>query len=251
MITAGEQAAFADVVSALTDVDFPGNGIGTYNEKTTHRVLKFFFEPDEAFHEVPVGAYVADIRRDNRITEIQTSGFGAIRERLDFFLRSHEVTLVCPVYALKRIVWVDPETGLGERSVLSPKRGNVMHLLPEFGRLGDLFFSDSLCVKCVLLEGTEYRLKDGWGNGGKRGAHRLDRIPCRLADIVSVSNTDELRALMPFRAGDTFTSKDFATACGFSRKSTRDISMALRFLEKAGVTERAGKNGRAVVYRVR
>lgn len=251
MVTDSEKADFAKITGEFSESVFAESGIGTYNEKTTHRILKYFFEPDDAFHELPTGAYVADIRRDNRIIEIQTSGFAAIRDRLDFFLHSYEVTLVYPVYALKRIVWVDPESGLSGKSTLSPKRGKAINVLPELGRLGDLFFSDNLSVKCVLLEGTEYRLQDGWGNGGKRGAHRIDRIPGALIDIISVDSADDLRALIPFSQGDTFTSKQFAKACGFSQRSWRDIGMSIKFLGQAGVIEQSGKEGRAFVYRVK
>ncbi len=262
MVTDAEKARFAALAAAFSgnllpvkeapcdaDVLFDG-GIGTYNEKTTHRVLKSFFEPDVRFHEVPCGAYVADIKRDNRIIEIQTSGFAAIRGRLDFFLQSNKVTLVYPIYKTKRIVWVDPENGLSEKSVRSPKRGSELSLLPELGRIGDLFLSGGIEVKCMLLEGTEYRLRDGWGNDGKRGAHRIDRIPGALVDIISVCSADDLRALIPFDSGDSFTSKEFAKACGFSKRSWRDIGMAIKFLMQAGIAEHIGKEGRAFLYRV-
>lgn len=263
MVTDAEKARFAAVVAAFSGELRPSDdalsegdaisdkGIGTYNEKTTHRVLKSFFEPDAAFHEVPCGAYVADIMRDNRIIEIQTSGFAAIRDRLDFFLHSHEVTLVYPVYAVKRIVWVDPGSGLSGKSVLSPKRGRALNMLPELGGIAELFLSGRLEVKCMLLEGTEYRLQDGWGNDGKRGAHRIDRLPGALVDIISVRNADDLRALIPFGSGDSFTSKEFAKACGFSKRSWRDIGMSIKFLIQAGVVEHTGKEGRAFVYRVK
>lgn len=263
MVTDAEKASFAAALASYygdscTVRDFSheeyklsGAHIGTYNEKTTHRVLKCFFEPDASFHEIPCGPYVADIKRGNRIIEIQTSGFAAIRDRLDFFLQSNEITLVYPVYKTKHIVWIDPQSGLGEKSVLSPKRGSALFLLPELGALGELFLAGDIEVKCVLLNGTEYRLRDGWGNDGKRGAHRLDRIPDTLEDIVSVRNADDIRALIPYESGDTFTSKSFAKACGFSKKSWRDIGMSIKFLVRAGIAEQAGKAGRAFVYRVR
>lgn len=258
MITDAQKARFDELVGMLTDISGTSaeaissdSGIGTYNEKTTHRVLKSFFEPDVTFHEIPCGMYVADIKRGNRIIEIQTSGFAAIRDRLDFFLQSNEITLVYPIYKTKRIVWVDPENGVGDRSVLSPKRGNAVQLLPELGRIGDLFLSGGIEVKCMLLEGTEYRLRDGWGNDGKRGAHRIDRLPSGLVDIISVRTSDDLRALIPFESGDMFTSKEFAKACGFSGKSWRDIGMSIKFLIQAGIVEHIGKDGRAFVYRVK
>ena len=250
MIDDKDRKRFAETVSAVTSADSADSGIGTYNEKTMHRVLKYFFEPDDSFHEIPLGAYVADVRRDNRITEIQTSGFAAIRGRLDFFLRTDEVTVVYPIIGRKTLVWVDPESGNGSPPITSPKKGRAIHILPELGRLGDVFYNDKLLIKCVVVEATEYKLLDGWGSGGKRGSHRLDRVPTALIDVVDIANTDDVRSLLPFSPGDSFTSKEFAKACGFSHKSSRDISMALKFLEASGIAERAAKKGNAIVYRV-
>ena len=250
MISDRERQRFAETAKSLSSAQSVGGGIGTYKEKTMHRVLKYFFEPDEEYHEIPLGAYVADICRDNRIIEIQTSGFNAIRDRLDFFLRSNEVTVVYPILGKKRLVWIDPESGVGEAPVASPKKGRAVHILPELGRLGELFSNDALTVKCVIVEATEYKLRDGWGNGGKRGAHRLDRVPSALIDVVDVKDAEDARSLLPFCDGDSFTAKEFAKACGFSHKSTRDISMALRFLESSGIAERVGKNKNTIVYRI-
>ena len=58
-------------------------GIGTLGEKTLHAALKRYFEPDEHFREVAVGRYVADIMSPGGIIEIQTAGFGRLREKLN------------------------------------------------------------------------------------------------------------------------------------------------------------------------
>ena len=52
-------------------------GIGTLAEKSVHSVLKYYFAPDETFHEQKIGRFVADIRIDGEIYEIQT------KQRLD------------------------------------------------------------------------------------------------------------------------------------------------------------------------
>ena len=250
MIDELDKKRFTEAVKRIVSSGSPDVGIGTYKEKTMHRVMKVFFEPDDDYREIPIGAYVADIKRANRIIEIQTSGFAAIRDRLDFFLQSNEVVIVYPIIGKKHLIWIDPESGVTEEPILSPKKGRAVHILPELGRLGDLFHNELLSVKCVIVEATEYRLRDGWGNGGKRGSHRYDRVPIELVDIIEISNTDDIRALLPFLPGERFTSKDFARACGFSHKSTRDIGMALRFLETSGIIERTDKNKRTIIYSV-
>ena len=250
MISEIDRVVFLKSIETVSGNNALPSGIGTYKEKTLHRVLKFYFEPDDSFHEVKIGEYVADIKHDNRITEIQTAAFGAIKNRLDFFLRSYEVTVVYPILGKKYLVWVDPESGESSDAVLTPKKGRAIHVLPELGRLGRIFFDNSLSVKCVILEVTEYKMKDGWGNGGKRGAHRIDRVPSALIDIISINDTDDVRRILPYDTGDEFTSKEFAKKCGFSHKSTRDIAMSLKFLQEAEIVDRVSKSGNAYIYRV-
>ena len=250
MVSDIEKTDFLKAVERANEVASSPCGIGTFKEKSLHKVLKFFFEPDDTFHEIPVGDYIADIKRSNRITEIQTAAFNTIVNRLDFFLLDHEVTVIYPVIARKKLVWIDPESGESSPPVLTPKKGRAIHVLPELYRLGDLFFDKSLCVKCVLIEVVEYRMRDGWGNGGKRGAHRLDRVPTALIDIEMICGAGDVGRLLPFASGDEFTAKEFAKSCGFSYKSTRDISMALKFLVRAELVTHVSKIGNAFVYRM-
>ena len=250
MLCETDREVFLNAVERVKAQPLLEASIGTYNEKTIHRVLKYFFETDEAYHEVKLGDFVADVKCDNRIFEIQTAGFHAIKNRLDFFLQSNEVTVVYPVIGRKYLVWIDPETGDGTLPKLINKKGKAVSVLPELYRLGELFNSPYLTVKCIILEVTEYRLRDGWGRGGKRGAHRIDCIPSDILDIETVCGTDDLRRLIPFGKSEEFSAKEFARACGFSHKSTRVISMSLKFLKQSGVIESCSKAGNAVIYRL-
>lgn len=73
--------------------------IGTQKERLIHRTLKYFIEPDESCHEIPVGGYIADIfqRDTGHIWEIQSSGFDKLRGKLEAFLPEHQVTVVLPI----------------------------------------------------------------------------------------------------------------------------------------------------------
>ena len=237
---------FADAIRSIEIAEKDHGGIGTYNEKTLHAVLKNFFEPDSAYHEIPVDNYIADIKNPDGIIEIQTSGFGTIRDRLEVFLSLSEVTVVYPIAAVKSLVWIDPETGAAESKRKSPKRENAAQILPEMCRLCKIIKNERLHFVCAMLELTEYRIRDGWGNGGKRGSHRLDRIPTGIIDIVEIKTPEDLRRFVP---DGEFTSKDFASFSGFSPKSRRDISMALKLLEYTGTIEKCGKKRNAVIYR--
>ena len=49
-------------------------GVGTLGERTLHAALKYYLQPDPAFHEIKVGRWVADIQDSWGITEIQAGG---------------------------------------------------------------------------------------------------------------------------------------------------------------------------------
>ena len=130
-------------------------GIGTYQEKQLHALLKDFYCPERAFQEVRLtdellcgkytdltdaatrraaDRYVADILSEQgEIIEIQTSGFYPLAKKLHFYLCSTDfrVTVVHPVAAVKWMRWMNADTGeLSERR-RSPKRGGVKDVARE------------------------------------------------------------------------------------------------------------------------
>ena len=67
-----EDKSFSTALAVATSENRVRDGIGTLSEKTLHSFLKNYLEPDSSFHEIKVGRYVADIKKDGYITEIQT-----------------------------------------------------------------------------------------------------------------------------------------------------------------------------------
>ena len=59
------------------------NQIGTLSEKSIHSTIKKYIESNEHFHEVKVGNYIADIKIDNNIFEIQTQNFKNLLNTLE------------------------------------------------------------------------------------------------------------------------------------------------------------------------
>lgn len=75
-------------------------------EKTLHRALKAYFQPDPSKCEVRVGPYVADALTESGIVEIQTRSFYKLRPKLKAFLEQAPVTVVYPVPAIKWLIWI-------------------------------------------------------------------------------------------------------------------------------------------------
>ena len=61
-------------------------GIGTLSEKSIHRILKKFYEPDSDYYETALDGYVADIYKEGMVYEIQTANFKKMRDKLSVFL---------------------------------------------------------------------------------------------------------------------------------------------------------------------
>ena len=223
------------------------NGIGTLAEKTLHAAVKFYLEPDPAFHEVPHLGFVADVKNENGVTEIQTRSFERLRRKLALFLAEGPVTLVCPLPHVKYVLWLDPETGEVSRRRKSPKTGQPWHLLPELFRIGELLRHPTLSLLILLLDMDEYRNLDGWSRDRKRGSHRLERLPLTLHQQLWLREKANWRAMLPEGLPQEFTRQDFAKAGGFSERKS---DAALRVLCRMSLAERCGMRGRAYLYRL-
>ncbi len=156
------------------------SGIGTLGERSLHAVLKYWIEPDERRHEVklPCGL-VADIYDGERVVEIQTGSLYQLRGKLDRLLPFTPVTIVVPVVRKKTLVWLDPETGEATPPRRSPRVGGFWDRLPDLYWLLPYFSDPGLVVRLVELDLVESRARDGWGRDGKRGSHRVERVPSR------------------------------------------------------------------------
>ena len=219
-----------------------GGGIGTLGEKSLHAALKLYLEPEEVHREVMVGRFVADIVNEDGIMEIQTAGFGRLREKLDFYLPHYPVTVVYPVAGVKWLISVSGEGGMSRRR-RSPKAEGPWSILPELYSLREQLKHPGLRFCVPVLEVEEYRLKDG---RGRRGYTRWERMPVRLLDEVWVRGPADYPLLLPPGLPAEFTAQDFRRCGGFPPMNG---SLALSAARELGAVERVGSRGRAYLYK--
>lgn len=222
-------------------------GIGTLGEKTLHAVLKAAFAPDESKQEVKIGRFYADIADGDRIIEIQTRNFNALRGKLSFFLEKYTVTVVYPIAKVKWLIWTDPETGEASKPRKSPKTGRAGEVFFELYKIKPLLTHPNFRLCLVLLELTEYRNLDGWSHDRKKGSSRLERIPERLIEMISIERKEAYIKLIPQGLPEHFTAKEFGKAGGLS---PRCAQLALNVLRAVGTVRQTGKRGNAFVYEV-
>ena len=242
-ITENDRLRFASAVSAAEARVRAAGNIGTLGERTLHAALKLYYEPDTDLHEVGVGRYVADIKSDGGIIEIQTRRFASLAKKLDAFLPEGPVTVVYPLAAKKWIAMLDPETGtLGEKRK-SPKKETPLDALWELSFILPHLGDANLTVRLPMLEVLEFRRRGGrrWRNS----TTRLERLPLDLLDEAVLRTKDDYRALLPPGLPPVFTAADFKAA---AKRSNHFTQKALKTLCALGVAERCGKVRNAYLY---
>lgn len=239
-------ARFQTAKEKIIGVTRERRGIGTLSEKTVHAVLKYFYAPDEAMHEIPIGNYIADIYTGREIIEIQTRSFHAMRSKLSCFLQNYPVTVVYPIPHCKWISWIDETTGECSPKRKSPLTGNAYFAFPELYKLKMFLKNENLRFRFVLLDLDEYRLLNGWSRDKKKGSCRFDRIPIRIVDEIMIERREDYMQFVPLSL-DRFTSMQFAKAAHI-RKSLAQTTLNILF--ELGIVKRIGKQGNSYLYEI-
>lgn len=230
------------------------HGIGTLSEKTVHAVLKYYYAPNENYHEIKIGSYVADICKEGEIYEIQTRSFNTMRAKLSAFLTDYEVTIVYPVALTKYVRWIDPSTGEISVPRKSPKKGRIYDILPELYKIKSFLSNEHLHFEICFIEMEEYKILDGWSKDKKKGATKTDRIPKSICGLVTLYEPEDYyKFLMKNSDGKlqhlppTFTSKDIALLLSVNLKQAQLILHLLTYLE---LLQPIGKQGRLHLYQL-
>lgn len=221
------------------------SGIGTLAEKSVHLSLKYFIDSDTSHHEVPVSGFVADVLNDSGIHEIQTSGFGSMRRKLEAYLCLYHVEIVYPVIERRRVRWIEPSDGEIVREYMSPRHPRPAEIFSELLYLGDALTNERLSFTLVSLECEETRLCDGYGADKRRRATRIDTLPCELLGVRRFEHAADMGELLPYSAGDTFTADELRR---YLHAPGRAGWAALKVLEELSIIRRTGKSGRKIVY---
>ena len=220
-------------------------GIGTYSEKMLHRSLKFYFEPDEVYHEIEYCGAVADIKSDDGIIEIQTRAFENLIPKLSKFLVNDRVTVVYPIIENRVISRYDPETGEANTPRKSRKKGRCSDALAEIAKIREFIPNEKLRILVVMLDATETRLLKGKNKIGRKRTDKINCIPIALNRIISFESASDYAKLLPQELGERFTAVEFERVCGIKHIGSHG---ALMLLLKLGLLERERSGRAAYVY---
>lgn len=193
--------------------------IGTLNEGSLHATLKeMYSEPGDEF-EVPLGRFVIDIRRGNKLIEVQTVSFASMGRKLDHLLPDYDVLLVHPIA-------VETYLDRPDRAIRkSPKSGSIYSLFEELVSVPTLLDHPNLTIEVVLATVVKTQVIDEKARRGRGGFRTTDRRLREVLEKRRFSTPSDLLALLPTSdLPERFTTADIADVAGVPRAVAQRIA---------------------------
>ncbi len=215
-------------------------------ETTLHRQLKEHYAGPQAEIEVTVGRYRIDIVDGQRLIEVQHSGLSSIRDKTRDLLKQHDVEVIKPLIARRRLVKLEGEDGAELSRRWSPKRCDRLDVFHELLYFTSVFPHRRLTLRIPLIEIEETRYPF------RRRNRRRGQFKVQDQQLLSVVSEDvyrtrgDLRALLPGSLPKTFGTREIADAMGIDRWVAQRIAYVLR---KTGTVKQCGKSGNSLQYR--
>lgn len=210
--------------------------IGTKKERSLHQYLKYYFCNDAIYHEQRLNGYIVDIFKDGKITEIQTSSFNAMREKLEILLKNYEINIIYPIIT-ERTLYNFDETGVLLNVRKSPKKEHPLKIGKELYKISNLLNHPNLSFTIVLLKVYEERIP--FVNRYKqKKTTRINQIPYELIETIEL-NKQSLSKLIPFE--EEFDSGIFKKKTKLSPRDSSSTLLALRKLDVIKIKRIEGK----------
>jgi hypothetical protein len=194
-------------------------------ESTLHNQLKNFYTPKGGVQEAWVDGFLVDILTDERVIEIQTRNFSAIKPKLDRLLSNHSVLLVYPLVREKWIVRQDGEHLSRRRS---PRRGRIEDIFFELIRFPGLMEHPNLILEVIFIQVEELRINDGKGSWRRRGWSIGDRRILHIGEQIQFRSPADFVWLLPPDLNSEFTVRELAAAANLPLSLARKMAYCLR-----------------------
>ena len=232
--------------------------IGTKNESSLHRTLKFQYTGRGGRSEVEVGEFVADgIRSDGEFIEVQTGSFAPLKKKVKEFTASStrsvasstrsaaSVRIIHPIAVNKRIEVFSTEGKLLYKRK-SPLHGSIWSVFDALLGAPTLPLTKGVIIEVILCDITEKRVKDGKGSWRRKGISIRDKELSILHESKVFSKPKDFLQFIPFKKGEEFTVSSLEKQAKINKSTAQK---ALYVLAKMNVVKKVGKKGRAWVYK--
>jgi len=225
----------------------PPRSIGTRNETSLHRDLKFTYTGEDGKTEVEIAGYVADgISAKGEYIEIQTTNFAALREKVKKLTARSKLRIVYPAIISKYLEVFNAD-GKRQYRRKSNRRGSPWDLFNALVYAPDLPLLPRVSIELVLVDASEQRVRDGKGSWRRKGLSIRDRQLIAVNESIPLEKLSDYRRFVPFRQNEDFTSTNLAEMTGISRMLAQKT---LYVLTKMGIVSRIGRQRNAFIYRL-
>jgi len=231
--------------SLLAEAQRLRKSIGTKNESSLHRTLKYQYTGPGGKTETQVDGYVADgISKDGEYIEVQTGSFAPLKKKIKKFSKLGKVRIIHPISIIKMIEVYNTDKELLYRRK-SPVRGTLWNIFFALLHAPELPLIKSVSIEVVLANITEKRIKDGKGSWRRKGISVQDKVLSAWHESIVFSKPRDYLRFIPFKKNEEFTVSCLAQQANIDILTARK---ALYVLTKMNVIKRTGKKGNAWVY---
>lgn len=212
-----------------------------------HQQLKEHYVSDTDRHEVVVGDFRIDaVDRKNRLIEIQCASLSAIRDKIRSLVADHQVIVVKPLAARKKIVTLHRRGGDVVSSRYSPVRQTLSHVFLELVHFG-VFPHPRLQLDVLLTEQEEIRIPPTERSSWRKKYSVDDRTLITVQQRVKLTSAKDLWKALDLELPAEFTTADLAKVSRMPRWLAQKAAWCFRRME---FFEVCGKQSNAVVYRL-
>ncbi len=218
-------------------------------ETSLHRQLKDRYAQKGAQQEVTLGDYRIDVVNPDALVEIQHGSLAAIRDKIACLVEDHQVLVVKPIVARKRIIKLRRSGGGIVSERWSPKRGTPLDLFDELIYFTRVFPHSNLTLEVVLVQVEERRFP----GHGRRRWRRDNDFQVDDLKLVEVQETyrfqtaADLCQLLPSQLPEPFHTGHLAQQLKIKRWIASRIAYCMR---KTGGAIQVGKQGNAKLYKL-
>lgn len=220
--------------------------IGTLQESSLHRDLKAWCARPGDRLEVVVDGYEVDVVGEDRLLEVQTGSFGALKGKLKALLPAHRVEVVYPIAYERWVRRVDGRDRPVSRRK-SPKRGRVEELFGELLRLPQTAMHPNFSLRVLLIQEEVVWRDDGQGSWRRKGWSVADKRLLAVVEERRFANAADYLALIPDDLAIPFTNQSLAESLAARRSLASKMTYCLR---RMGLLHKVGKLGRFDLYEI-
>jgi hypothetical protein len=212
-----------------------------------HTQLKCHYVATEDRHEVVVDKYRIDaIDKRGRLIEIQCASLAAIRDKIRCLVESHQVIVVKPLAARKRITTLNRPGGDIVSSRYSPARQTLTQLFKELVHFG-VFPHPRLRLDVVMTEQEEFRVPPTSRSSWRKKYSVSERTLIEVQAQIQLTTAADLWKALDISLTGEFTTSDLVEASGMPRWMAQKAAFCFRRMEFFTV---CGKQGNAITYRL-